>query len=408
MKPMTLIVAFALILTSCRIDAQTFVERLLEATHQEWVGTWMTSVQLTEPGNLPPAPGLAGNTLRQVVHVSLGGARLQAGFSNVFGTSPIELQSAKIAVSRGGGAIDPSTEVALSFSGSSSVVIQPGDEVTSDPFSFSLQPLSDVAITTKFGSMSATIITGHPGSRTTSYIVRGDAVSDSVLVRATTTDHWYVISSLDVLRKDGGAVVTLGNSITDGRGSGTNLQNRWPDELARLLQSDDSTNDVAVLNGGIGGNCVLRQCLGPSALDRFERDVLTPPGVRWLIVLEGVNDIGNSGGDPAVLARDLTDAYEQMINDAHAQDILVYGATIMPFGTSFYDSPAHEQARQAVNEWIRTSGAFDAVIDMDAAMRDPDNPTRMAPGLHDGDFLHPSQTGHRKMAEAVDLSLFAN
>jgi lysophospholipase L1-like esterase len=223
---------------------------------------------------------------------------------------------------------------------------------------------------------------------------------------AITTDHWYVISSLDIRSDDAAAVVTLGNSITDGRGSGTNKQNRWPDELAKRLQSNDGTENVAVLNAGIGGNCVLFQCLGPSALDRFERDVLDPPGVKWLIILEGVNDIANSGRDPAQLARDLTDAYEEMIDAAHANDILVYGATIMPFGASFYDSPAHEQTRQAVNSWIRNSGVFDDVIDLDEAMRDPNNPNQMAPGLHDGDFLHPSEEGHRKMAEAVDLSLF--
>ena len=403
---MRFVVAFALILTSCTIDAQSFIERLLEETREEWVGAWMTAVQLTEPGNLPPAPGLARNTVRQVVHVSLGGDRLRAGFSNVFGTSPVELVTATMAVSRGGGAIDPSTQVALSFDGSASVVIQPGGEVISDPFSFSLQPLSDVAITIQFGALSSTIITGHPGSRTTSYIVRGDAVSDSVFASSIKTDHWYIISSLDVLRKDASAIVTLGNSITDGRGSGTNMQNRWPDELARRLQADDRTKDAAVLNAGIGGNCVLRQCLGPSALNRFERDVLTPPGVRWLIILEGVNDIGGSGANARIVAQDLIAAYEQMIVDAHAQDILVYGATIMPFGDSFYYSPGNEEARQTVNEWIRTGGAFDAVIDLDAAMRDPDNPIRMAPGLHDGDFLHPSELGHHEMAEAVDLTLF--
>jgi lysophospholipase L1-like esterase len=404
---MRIIIALVFVLTSCTIEARTFIEQLLEEKTGDWVGTWMTAVQLTEPGNLPPAPGLARNTVRQVVHVSLGGETLRAGFSNVFGTSPIEITAATVAVSRGNGAIDPSTEIPLTFGGAPNVVIQPGDEVTSDSFSFPLQPLSDVAITIKFGSMSTTVITGHPGSRTTSYIMRGDAMADSVMANAIKTDHWYVISSLDVRRKDASAVVTLGNSITDGRGSGTNMQNRWPDELARRLQADNRTVDVAVLNAGIGGNCVLVQCLGPSALNRFERDVLTPPGVRWLIILEGVNDIGNSGPNAPIVAQNLIDAFEQMITDAHANDILVYGATIMPFGNSFYFSPGNEAARQTVNEWIRTSGAFDAVIDLDAAMRDPDIPNQLAPDVHDGDFLHPSQLGHRKMAEAVDLSLFA-
>ena len=403
---MRYIAVIVIFFSSCAIEAQTFVEVFGEELKKEWVGTWMTAVQLTEPNNLPPRPGLTGNTIRQVVRVSLGGDKVRVGFSNDFGTSPIELEAASLALSRGNGAVDPSSRVALTFYSRSSVTIAPGTSVMSDPVSFALPPLTDVAITTRFGEMSSTIITGHPGSRTTSYILRGDAMADSVMANSIKTDHWYVISSLDVFREDGAAVVTLGNSITDGRGSGTNKQNRWPDELAKRLQANAGTEEVAVLNAGIGGNCVLVQCLGPSALDRFERDVLTPPGVKWLIILEGVNDIGNSGGDPRVLARDLTDAYEQMIDSAHAHGILVYGATIMPFGNSFYYSDAHEQAREAVNDWIRNSGKFDAVIDLDEAMRDPDIPGQMASDVHDGDFLHPNENGHRKMAEAVDLSLF--
>jgi lysophospholipase L1-like esterase len=372
-----------------------------------WVGTWSTSVQLTEPRNLPPEPGLEGNTLRQVVHVSLGGDRLRVHFSNTFGTSPVTLTAAHLATSLGGGAIDPATGSSLAFDGSASVTIPAGGAATSDAFAFELQPLSDVAITVRLGTVSPDVVTGHPGSRTTSYLVEGDAVSDSVMADASRTDHWYIISGIDVATDDAAAVITLGNSITDGRGSGTNKQNRWPDELARRLNADERTKRVAVLNAGIGGNCVLRACLGPSALARFERDVLEQSGVRWLIVLEGVNDIGTSDADSAVsVARDLIAAYKQMIDAAHARDILVYGATILPFGGSFYDSPEHEAARSTVNEWIRTSDAFDAVIDLDAALRDPADQTRLLPVGDTGDHLHPNEIGHRMMAEAVDLALF--
>ncbi len=372
-----------------------------------WVGTWTTSVQLTEPRNLPPAPGLANNTLRQVVRVSQGGERLQVRFSNMFGDAPVALDAAHLAVSQGDGVIDPATDQPLTFDGASGVTIAPGEEVTADPIDFALSPRTDVAITIKFGEMSADIITGHPGSRTTSYIVEGNAVTAPAMPDAARTDHWYIITGIDLVDDNALAVVTIGDSITDGRGSGTNQQNRWPDVLSERLLANEGTEHVAVLNAGIGGNCVLRPCLGPAAVDRFERDVLNQNGVRWLIVLEGVNDIGGSHPDSsAVVAQRLIDAYAQMVEDAHAHDILVYGATIMPFGGSFYDSPEHEAARETVNTWIRTGGVFDAVIDLDAATRDPENPTMLLPAGDTGDHLHPNETGHRMMAEAIDLTLF--
>lgn len=376
--------------------------------NEAWVGTWGTAPQLTEPSNLPPEPGLSGNTLRQVVHVSLGGSRLRMHFSNAFGTDPVTMEEVHLANAMGGSAIDPSTDHALTFGGRTSVTIPAGETVTSDPFDYPLAPLSDVAITIKFGDTSPAV-TGHPGSRTTSYLQAGNAVTAPEMPSAERTDHWYIITGIDVVAPEAAAVVTLGNSITDGRGSGTNKQNRWPDELARRLQADPQTQQVAVLNMGIGGNCVLRQCLGPSALDRFERDVLGQSGVRWLVILEGVNDIGGTQGADAAdaVAQDLIAAYQQMVERAHARNILVYGATILPFGGSFYDTPERESARQTVNEWIRTSGVFDAVIDLDAALRDPADPTRLLPEADTGDHLHPNETGHRKIAEAVDLQLFA-
>ena len=375
---------------------------------EKWVGTWGTAPQLVEPRNNPPEPGLSHNTIRQIVRVSLGGDKLRVRFSNEFSTRPVVMKAVQIANSEGNGIIDPDTEKALLFSGSPEVTLAPGSVVISDPLHYSLKPRSDVAITLHFGDTSPDV-TGHPGSRTTSYLLTGNAVSERDFSGGVRTDHWYVINGIDIMApKSAAAIAIVGNSITDGRGSGTNKQNRWPDELARRLQEQPETRHIAVLNMGIGGNCVLRDCLGPAALSRFERDVLRQQGVRWLIVLEGINDIGGARGPEASsqVAEDLIDAYRQMINAAHAADILVYGATLMPFGGSFYDSPDHEAARERVNRWIRTSGRFDAVIDLDAALRQPENPRRLLTAADTGDHLHPSETGHRMMAEAVDLTLF--
>jgi len=377
-------------------------------TGENWVGTWSTAPQLVEPGNNPPNPGLSNNTLRQIVHVSLGGDSLRMRFSNEFSTSPVTLNEVHIAVSNGGGTIDPNTNKILHFNGNTEITMEPGVAITSDPFEFVLQPLSDIAITIYFGNTSPDV-TGHPGSRTTSYLLTGNEVSTVDFSSAVKTDHWYIINTIDVLAPDSAAaVVVLGNSITDGRGSGTNKQNRWPDELARRLQENFDTQYVAVLNQGIGGNCVLRACLGPSAKNRFNRDVIGQNGVKWLIILEGINDIGQAWGDQgsAQVAQDLIAAYEEMIESAHANGIRVYGATLLPFGNSFYYTEDHETARQTVNEWIRNGGHFDAVIDLDEALRDPDNPLILRSEADTGDHLHPNETGHRMMAEAVDLNLF--
>lgn len=387
------------------------VPALAAQSSGDWIGTWASSPQLGDAANLPPAPGFTDSTLRQIIHVSIGGSQLRVRFSNAFGKSPLIITSAHIALSAGGGAIQPGSDRALTFHGRPSVSIPAGAPVYSDPVDFNLAPLSDLAVTLHIENAPEGITT-HPGARETSYIEAGDHVSAVNLESPEKIDHWYFLDGVDVLANSGGAAVAiLGDSITDGRNSTTNGNGRWPDDLARRLQADKSTAGIGVLNEGIGGNRLLHDGLGPNALARLDRDVLSQDGVRWLIVLEGVNDIGTvakalAHKEQPATAQDMIAAYEQIILRAHAHHIRVYGATIMPFGESFYFSPEAEAERQTVNHWIRTSGEFDAVIDMDAVMRDPQNPSHISAAADSGDHLHPDDRGYKMMSDAIDLKLF--
>lgn len=373
----------------------------------QWVATWQAAPQLTEQRNMPPVP-LTGHTIRQNVRLTLGGSRLRVRFSNEFGDGPLTIGAARI--DRGGArdTIRDATPTAITFHGLSSVTIPAGEAVVSDVIELSTRPLSDFAISLFLLGVPGGL-TGHPGSRTTSFIVDGDHTRDAAFASPATTEHWYVISRIDVERQArSAAVVVLGNSIADGRGSGTDKNDRWPDNLARRLHDNAATSNVAVLNAGIGGNTVLRGGLGPTALSRFTRDVLVQPSARWLLISEGVNDIGGARGrdSSAAVARELIDAYRQMIDRAHARGFKVYGATILPFNGSQYGSPDHEAARTTVNQWMRDSHAFDAVVDFDAVMRDSSDPTRLRADVDSGDHLHPNEHGYDVMANAIDLSLF--
>jgi lysophospholipase L1-like esterase len=368
-----------------------------------WVGTWTGAPQLTETSNNPPA-ALSGATLRQIVHVTLGGSQIRARFSNEFGNGNVTIAAAHVALCKAtpvDSTIDTATDKALAFSGSASVTIAQGKAVWSDPLDFALGPLSNLTVTTAFTTVPSNV-TGHPGSRTTSYEQTGSTtVNAANMSSAMTADHWYILSGVDVMA-DASAkgLVILGDSITDGRGSTTNSNDRWPDDLAKRIMGNASTaNKVGVMNQGIGGNAVVSGGLGPTAKDRYMRDVLGQSGVRWVIVFESVNDLGSGTS-----ASSITAAFDSFISMAHAQGLLIYGATVTPFGSNSYYSASNETNRQSVNTYIR-SGKFDGVIDFDAAVKDTSNPPKLQAAYDSGDGLHLNPAGYQKMADTVDLTL---
>ncbi len=343
---------------------------------------------------------------------------MRVHLSNAFGTEALHFTSVHIAraASASSPAIDVASDRALMFAGSADVTVPPGAEFVSDALEFAVAPLSDVAVTF-YLEMAPTRETGHPGSRATSYYEHGNAVSAATLADAKHVDHWYQVSEIDVQATPGaGTVVALGDSITDGHGATTNGNDRWTDVLAQRLQGSAETRNVGVSNQGIGGNHLLTDGLGPNALARFDRDVLAPAGVRWVIVFEGVNDLGGLARDDEVPAAEhaarvqgVVAAYQQIIVRAHAHGLRVYGATITPYvgSTYYHPGPLSEADRQAVNEWIRGAGHFDAVIDFDRVLRDPEHAERLLPEYDCGDHLHPSPAGYKAMGNAVSLALFA-
>jgi lysophospholipase L1-like esterase len=371
------------------------------------VATWAAAPQPTVPDDLPPAPFardgllLADTTLRQTVRVSLGGERIRVRFANTFGAAPLPLAEVTVALPAGGAAgvneIEPGSARPVSFRGRPTTVVPVGAQVTSDPVDVDLAAGSNLTITIRLDEgLAGGAITSHPGSRTTSYLMRGGLTA--------AVDHWYLINGVEVRASRAiRALATLGDSLTDGRGSTTNGNDRWPDLLPPRA-------GVAVVNLGIGGNRVLTDGLGPSALSRLDRDILAQPGVRWLIVFEGTNDIGTAEpSEPAQkqAAADLIAAYEEIVARAAREGIRAYGATLTPFGgNEGYDEGHREDARQAVNEWIRTSGRFAAVLDFDAAVRDPADPRRLRAGYDEGDQLHLNPAGYRAIAGCVPDRLF--
>lgn len=372
-----------------------------------WVGTWGTAPQLVERHNNPPSPGLENNSLRQIVQVSIGGKKVRLKLTNEFSQEATEIKAVELALAKTAGSsseIDESSTVRLTFDGKAGVTIPAGGKVVSDAVSFKMGDRANVAITIHYGAASSTSVSGHPGSRTTSYLKTGNTTDFSDAVK---TDHWYNILALEVdTPKKAGAVAILGNSITDGRGSTTNQQNRWADVLSRRLLTNKATKQVGVLNMGIGGNCVLRGGLGPTGSSRYPRDLFGQEGVKWIILFEAVNDLGGAR-DGLQTAERIIDVFKTIIREAHQKGIRVFGATITPFKGNRYYTEDHEKGRNTLNNWIRTSKMLDGVIDFDQAVRNPDDPEAMqSQFLFENDWLHLNAQGYETMGGCIDLDLF--
>jgi len=404
-----------LIVIAASIWAQSGAQAAANAA--VWVASWGTSQQVPEPQNALSTEDLRDATVRQIFHLSVGGRALRLHLSNAFGTAALHFTSVHVArpLSSSSSAIDVASDRPLTFAGITDVEVPPGAEFLSDPLDFPVAPLSDLAVTFHLDAPPARQ-TGHPGSRATSYYVHGDFVSAANLIEPKHVNHWYQVAGIDVQTGPGGAAIAvIGDSITDGHGATTNGNDRWTDVLARRLQDSPSTRNIGVSNQGIGGNHLLTDGLGPNVLSRFDRDALAPAGVQWVIVFEGVNDLGGlarldevTAAEHAALVRRVVAAYQQVIARAHAHGLRVYGATITPYvgSTYYHPGPMSEADRQAVNQWIRTAGHFDALIDFDAVVRDPQHPDQLLPIYDCGDHLHPSPAGFKAMGDAVPLDLF--
>lgn len=380
-----------------------------EAEHARYVGTWATSPMVAS-GGFAVRP-FCGMTLREIAHISAGGEQIRIRLTNEFGLDQLMISDAHVALDANGSTIKPNTDHKLSFDGAASVSIPPGAVVYSDPVTLDAPPLSDVAVSFYLPSQVIRSETFHAFADQQNFMVDGDHAADPSLSNAKSLESWYFFDGIDVVgRKDGGAIVALGDSITDGTHSTPNGNDRWPDVLARRLQADPNLQYLGVLNEGIGGNRVLNDVYGPSALARLDRDVLAQDGAKYVIVLEGINDIGRfwqpQGPEDNVTAQQLEAGLKEIADAAHEHGMNVIGTTLTPYEGAGYYSPKGEQVREAVNAWIRRSGTFDGVIDFDKITRDPDNPKRFNPLYDSGDHLHPNDAGYKAMGDGIDLTLF--
>ncbi len=380
------------------------------APGDHWVGTWASSplVPSSIIENEQLQIGEEGTTLREIVRISLGGDTFRVRFTNLFGTRPLTIGAAEIAQTLTGSSIKPGTNQILHFHQQASVTIPPGALVLSDPVRIPSAALSDLTVTFYIPRLPGAL-TEHQLASATSFQVMGNKVSDASFTTPIRVTSWEYLNGIDVLApEESSAIVTVGDSITDGAYSTIDGNSRWPDELARRLQADPHFRQFAVLNEAISGNRILAEGAGPSALARFDRDVLAQSGVKYLIILEGINDIGRTARDPEdhTSAQDLIRALDQLITRAHAHGIAVIGATLTPYQGAGYYSEAGEAMRQAINQWILTGGAYDGVIDMDAAVRDPAHPAAFLPADEHGDHLHPNDAGYKVMGDSIDLKLF--
>lgn len=379
---------------------------------EHWLGAWGTA-----PAGPPPDTSLqtfTDQTLRLIVHTSIGGNRVRIRVSNELGSTPLTIGAARIGLRAAGSDVAAGTDRALTFGGRIFVTIPPGAPALSDPVELNVPPLSDLAVSLYLpGTVQATTV--HQLALQTNYVsLPGNFTAAPTLPVQRTIQVWPFLTEVDV-DSLGPTIVTLGDSITDGTRSTPDTNNRWPDWLARRLQTErDPVLGInarfGILNRGISGNRLLgnspNTLAGRSAQERFDRDVLATSGVRYLVILIGINDIGNSSATSPVTSDDLIAGYRQLILRARAKGISVIGATLTPFEGAGYYSAEKEAVRQAVNNWIRNNDEFDAVIDFDRATRDPAHPTRFLPAYDSGDHLHPNDLGYQAMGSAVPLSLF--
>jgi lysophospholipase L1-like esterase len=376
----------------------------------QWIGTWATSPYQADGGFA--ARPLTGTTLRQIAHISIGGPQVRIRFTNEYGLDPLTISDAHVALSAGGGAIQSGSDHALTFGGAASFTIPPGAAIYTDPAPLAVAPLSDVAVSFYLPPQVMRAETYHNFADQDNLVATGDVAGSETLSQSAPMASWYFFDGIDVPATPGSrAIVTLGDSITDGAHSTKNANLRWPDVLAARLNHDPNLKGVSVLNEGIGGNRVLNEMTGPSALSRLDRDVLSQNGVRYVIVLESINDIGHTPKPTApndvITAAGLEFGLKQIADAAHQHGIKAIGATLTPYGGANYASDTGEQIREAVNDWIRSSGTFDGVVDFDKITQDPQNPTHFNPAYDSGDHLHPGDDGYKAMGGGIDLSLFA-
>lgn len=375
----------------------------INATAQGWIGTWATAPQTVVKSFMPYNNNMSNRSVRQVVKVSIGGDMIRLKLSNIYSTEPVVIRSIYIAHAKDSFAIDPKSAKYLKFSNQYKVTIPAGKSITSDALPYDLKPLQRLAITINYTS-APTVPTVHMGSRTTSYIMKGVTNAHSNFEKAFRENHWYNISGIDVytMRTDLSSIAIIGNSITDGKCSTDNAQNRWPDVMSEMLQLKYKITNQGVLNLGIGNNrVVVPGGFGVLAKERFDKDVLAQAGVKKVIIFEGINDIGAAkSGYSETVARQLIESYQAMIKKAKARRLKVYLGTITPFKGAGYYSPFHEAARQTVNEWIRNQAKnkeVDGILDFAKLLQDPEDDRRMKKEYVSNDWLHPNPTGYKAM-----------
>ena len=375
----------------------------INATAQGWIGTWATAPQTVVKSFMPYNNNMSNRSVRQVVKVSIGGDMIRLKLSNIYSTEPVVIRSIYIAYAKDSFAIDPKSAKYLKFSNQYKVTIPAGKSITSDALPYDLKPLQRLAITINYTS-APTVPTVHMGSRTTSYIMKGVTNAHSNFEKAFRENHWYNISGIDIytMRTDLSSIAIIGNSITDGKCSTDNAQNRWPDVMSEMLQLKYKITNQGVLNLGIGNNrVVVSGGFGVLAKERFDKDVLAQGGVKKVIIFEGINDIGAAkSGYSETVARQLIESYQAMIKKAKARRLKVYLGTITPFKGAGYYSPFHEAARQTVNEWIRNQAKnkeVDGILDFAKLLQDPKDDRRMKKEYVSNDWLHPNPTGYKAM-----------